>query len=108
MSKEVEWINDYTALITTTDEHYTEGDEVTIPPRPVNNNTLWQQFKIKLAKFFTPDYRYYSVHLEYDELDAEIIDTDPDSNTYIAEVTTPTLKHYPTGQGSIGHRVRRK
>lgn len=108
MTRETEWINDYTALILTQDTHYEIGDTITVESRPIQPNTLWQTLKLKLAKFFTPNYRHYSVHLEHNTLDAEIIDSNPEQNTYIAEVTTPTLKHYPTRQNSIGYRIRNK
>lgn len=106
MSREIEWINDYTALITT-DEDFEKGDRLTIESRPVEIDSLWAKFKIKIEKFFTPDYRYYNIHLEKDELRAKVIDTSEDSETYVVETESP-VKYYPSNRGSIGDRVRRK
>lgn len=108
MTRKIQWINDYTVLITT-DEQLTHGDEITIEPRPVKTDSIFDTIRHTLGRHFTPDYKYYNIHLDNDTLTVKIIDTHEETNRYVAEVTTPTLRYYPhSTNGTIHERATRK
>lgn len=106
MGREIEWINEYTALVTTT-EALTEGDRITLQSRDITVNSLWKRFKIEIGRFFNPEYKYYNIHLEKDELEARIVDTADNSDTYVAEVTT-RIKYYPSNRGAVYSKATEK
>lgn len=92
MVQVTEWINKYTAIVET-DAVLSVGQDVSVPSKDIEVDSLWKRLRVWVGRLFTPDYRQYNVHLDEDMLDGRVIGTRDGS--YVVEVYGE-IKYYPS------------
>jgi hypothetical protein len=97
MTEVVEWINNYTAVVSS-DRRLEKEQTITISSRNIEYSTFWGKCIVKIGRFFVPT-PSESIHAKQETVEATVTDVDHSGNTYVVEVRrAETIA--PTGRGS--------
>lgn len=96
MAEVLEWINNYTALVSS-ERRLEKEQTITISSRNIEYSTVWWRLIAKIGRFFVPT-PSESIHAKQETVEATVTDVDHSGNTYIVEVRrAETIA--PTGRG---------